>query len=80
MERTLAAIRYAREQGVPCFGTCGGFQHMLIEYARNVLGFQDAQHAEYDPYASNLFITQLACSLAGRTMQLRFTPGSRVAA
>lgn len=80
MEYTLAAIRYARERGMPCFGTCGGFQHILIEYARNVLGFQDAQHAEYDPYASNLFITQLACSLAGRRMQLRFTPDSRVAA
>jgi len=80
MERTLAAIRYARERGIPCFGTCGGFQHMMIEYARNVLGFQDAQHAEYDPYASNLFISELACSLVGQRMQLRFTPGSRVAA
>jgi len=80
MERTLAAIRYARENGIPCFGTCGGFQHMLIEYARNVLGFQDAQHAEYDPYASNLFISQLACSVAGRSMQLCFASGSRVAA
>lgn len=80
MERTLATIRYAREHGIPCFGTCGGFQHMLLEYARNVLGFQDAQHAEYDPYASNLFISQLACSLVGRRMELHFVPGSRVAA
>ena len=80
LERTLAAIRYAREHGIPCFGTCGGFQHMLLEYARNVLGFQDAQHAEYDPYASNLFISQLACSLVGRRMELGFVPGSRVAA
>lgn len=80
MEKTLVAIRYARENGIPCFGTCGGFQHMIIEYARNVLGFKDAQHAEYDPYASNLFISQLACSLAGREMQLSFEPDSRVAA
>jgi len=80
MSRTLAAICYARENGIPCFGTCGGFQHMLLEYARNVLGFQDAQHAEYDPSASNLFISALACSLAGRRMRLRFVPGSRVAA
>ncbi len=41
---------------------------------------KDAQHAEYDPYASNLFISQLTCSLAGRTMHLMFEPGSRVAA
>ncbi|WKJ92245.1 CTP synthase [Methylomonas montana] len=80
MDKTLAAIRHARENNIPCFGTCGGFQHMIIEYARNVLGFIDAQHAEYDPYASNLFISQLACSLAGREMQLRFEPTSRVAA
>lgn len=80
MEKTLWAIRYARECLIPCFGTCGGFQHIVIEYARNVLGFKDAQHAEYDPYASSLFISQLACSLAGREMQLHFEPGSTVAA
>ncbi|MDP1771436.1 MAG: CTP synthase [Methylobacter sp.] len=79
MELTLWAIRYARENKIPCFGTCGGFQHMVIEYARNVLGFKDAQHAEYDPCASSLFISQLACSLAGREMQLDFVPGSQVA-
>jgi CTP synthase (UTP-ammonia lyase) len=79
MDKTLWAIKYAREHLVPCFGTCGGFQHLIIEYARNVLGFEDAQHAEYDPYASNLFISQLACSLAGREMSLTFTPGSLVA-
>ncbi|MBD9356409.1 CTP synthase C-terminal region-related (seleno)protein [Methylomonas albis] len=79
MDKTLAAIRYSRENNIPCLGTCGGFQHMIIEYARNVLGFKDAQHAEYDPYASNLFISQLACSLVGREMQLSFEPNSRVA-
>ena len=79
MDKTLWAIRYAREKGIACFGTCGGFQHMIIEYALNVLGFRDVGHAEYDPYASNLFITQLACSLAGREMELTFSPGSRVA-
>ena len=79
MSRILAAIRHVRENGLPCFGTCGGFQHMLLEYARNVLGVQDAQHAEYDPSASNLFISALTCSLAGRRMQLRFARGSRVA-
>lgn len=79
LEKTLQAIRRARERYIPCFGTCGGFQHMIIEYARNVLGFRDAQHAEYDPYASNLFVSQLSCSLAGREMQVRLLSGSRVA-
>ncbi len=63
-------------RGVPFIGTCGGFQHAVIEYARNVLGFQDAQHAEYDPYASHLFINALACSLAGKSMTIRLQPGS----
>jgi len=80
MAKTLWAVRRAREGGVPCFGTCGGFQHMVLEYARNVLGLSDAQHAEYDPYASTLFISELECSLAGREMRLEFAPGSRVAA
>ena len=79
MAKTLWAIRQARENGVPCFGTCGGFQHIILEYARNVLGFADAQHAEYDPYASRLFIARLACSLVGREMELRFQPDSQVA-
>ena len=79
MARTLEAIRRAREDGVPCFGTCGGMQHIVIEYARNVLGFGDAQHAEYDPYASELFVSALACSLAGREMRLSLVPGSQVA-
>jgi CTP synthase (UTP-ammonia lyase) len=78
MDTTLWVIGYARENNVPCFGTCGGFQHMIIEYARNVLGFKDASHAEYDPSASDLFICQLECALAGREMQLTFSPGSRV--
>ncbi|MCB0194217.1 MAG: CTP synthase [Anaerolineae bacterium] len=79
MDNTLWAIQYARENHVPCFGTCGGFQHMLLEYARNVLSFKDAHHAEYDPYASDLFISELTCSLAGREMELTFVDGSTVA-
>ncbi len=75
----VAALRFGRENGVPTLGTCGGCQHIIIEFARNVLGFSDAQHAEYDPYASRLFISSLACSLAGRTMAVNLTSGSRVA-
>lgn len=77
--RTLEAIRWAREMGVPCLGTCGGFQHMILEYARHFLGYTDAEHAEYDPEASRLFISKLACSLAGREMTLNLEAGSQVA-
>ncbi|MDR8409817.1 hypothetical protein MTP10_13855 [Nonomuraea sp. 3-1Str] len=75
----LAALRHGREHGVPTLGTCGGCQHMVIEYARHVLGYEDAQHAEYDPYASTLFVSELTCSLAGKTMPVTLVSGSRVA-
>jgi CTP synthase (UTP-ammonia lyase) len=79
MLNVLAAIRHARERGVPCLGTCGGFQHMVLEYARNVLGVR-AAHAEYEAAEGDLFITKLACSLRGRSMQLELDAGSQVAA
>jgi CTP synthase (UTP-ammonia lyase) len=75
----IAALRFGRENAVPTLGTCGGCQHIILEYARNVLGFQDAQHAEYDPYASRLFISALTCSLAGQTVPVNLETGSKVA-
>ena len=76
MEGALRIIRHARVNDVPLLGTCGGFQHVVLEYARNMLGFSDAQHAEYDPYASRLFIKELECSLAGQSMPVNIAPGS----
>ena len=73
----LNAIRFARENGYPFLGTCGGFQHAVIEYAQNELGLTDARHAEDDPGESNLFITALSCSLMGETRKIRISPGSR---
>ena len=74
----LKAIRYAREKKVPCFGTCGGFQHIMIEFAENLLGIKEAGHEEYDPAAETLFISELTCSLKGREMELNLVKGSRV--
>ena len=79
LEGALAGIRYAREHSIPFLGTCGGFQHLIIEYARNVMGISDAAHAESDPYASRLFITPLSCSLVGKTMEVAMKPGSKAA-
>jgi CTP synthase (UTP-ammonia lyase) len=76
----LAAIEYARVHDLPLLGTCGGFQHVVLEFARNVLGFADAQHAEYDPYASRLFVTPLSCSVAGQVMTVYIKGGTRAAA
>lgn len=79
MAGALSAIQRAREKGFPLLGTCGGFQHIVIEYARNVLGFTEAEHEETNPLASQLFISRLACSLVGRTMHITLKPGSLVA-
>src|SRR5438105_3785558 len=76
MEGALSAIRMAREQGIPLLRTCGGFQHIILEYARNVLGFKDADHEESSPEASRLFVSRLACSLVGRTMTITLEPSS----
>jgi CTP synthase (UTP-ammonia lyase) len=78
LDGALAALRHGREAGIPTLGTCGGCQHMLLEFGRNVLGIADAQHAEYDPYASRLFVTPLTCDVAGRTMHVTLDPASRL--
>jgi len=79
MEGALRAIRLARENRIPLIGTCGGFQHIILEYARNVLNLADAEHEETNPTASRLFISKLACSLVGRTMTISLKPESLVA-
>lgn len=80
MEGALAAIRYAREQGVPLLGACGGFQHIALEFVRNVLGIAEADHAETAEGAERLAVTPLVCSLAGQSHPVRPLPGSRAAA
>jgi CTP synthase (UTP-ammonia lyase) len=79
MEGALNTIRYARESGAPFLGTCGGFQHALIEYARNVLGIEEADHAESSPYASVLFVTPLSCAMHETKGIVKLEPGSMAA-
>lgn len=76
----LGAIRFARETRRPFLGTCGGFQHALIEFARNVAGLEAAAHAETNPGARTLVITPLSCAMVERTGDVRLTPGSRLRA
>ncbi len=80
LDGALHGIQYARERKIPFLGTCGGSQHLVLEYARNVMGIREAAHAETDPYASCLFITPLSCSLVGATMDVRVQPGTKAAA
>jgi CTP synthase (UTP-ammonia lyase) len=78
MEGALTAIRYARQNGVPFLGTCGGFQHALLEYARNVLGLTEADHAESNPASSLPLIARLACSLVEQEDRILLAEGSRI--
>ncbi|VBB44258.1 CTP synthase [uncultured Paludibacter sp.] len=48
-EGKFLALQYAREHNIPCFGICFGMQTMCIEFARNVLGYSDANSTEIDP-------------------------------
>ncbi|MFJ9550408.1 hypothetical protein ACIRPF_30185 [Streptomyces erythrochromogenes] len=71
-----AAIRVAREEGVPFLGTCGGFRHTLLEYARTVCGPAWVAHAEDDPGAADPLIAPPACSPVGHEGVVRAEPGS----
>jgi CTP synthase (UTP-ammonia lyase) len=73
----VEAARVARERRIPFLGTCAGFQHMLLEFARHVCGL-DVAHAENDPAARDYLLTPLACSLAGHENRVRLTPGSLI--
>jgi CTP synthase (UTP-ammonia lyase) len=77
MSGALEAIRYARESGKPFLGTCGGCQHALIEYARDVLDLKEADHAETNPDASVLFVSPLRCALRDVREEIKLLPGSR---
>ena len=67
----LLGIEWARVSRLPFLGTCAGFQHGVIEYARNVLGHERAAHGEYGAGDDDdLFIDELLCSLVGKTMEV----------
>ena len=56
IEGKFAAIKYAREHDVPCLGICLGMQCMVIEFARDVLGYKDANSTEMEPHTTHKVI------------------------
>ncbi len=89
IEGMITAIRYCRENQLPCLGICLGMQLAIIEYARNVLGISDANSAEFDPQSKNhvidLMPEQKDVVQLGGTMRLgqypcKLTPGTKAAA
>lgn len=75
----LRAIRFAREQRRPFLGTCGGFQHAVLEYARNVLGWANAAHGETSPEAERALLTPLSCALIETVDSLQLEVDSLIA-
>ena len=78
-EGAMRAIQFAREQRRPFLGTCGGFQHAVLEYARNVLGWKDAEHGELAPQSTRAVIAPLSCALVEATDTVRLAPYTRIA-
>ncbi len=68
IEGMLVAIKYARENKIPLFGICLGMQLVCIEYARNVIGYKDANSGEFDPMTSHNVIDFLENQYNGINM------------
>ncbi|MGD9688887.1 MAG: CTP synthase [Phycisphaerales bacterium] len=59
VEGKIACVRHCRERKIPYLGICLGFQVAVIEFARNVLGLQDATSTEFDPKTAHPVISEL---------------------
>lgn len=70
----IQTAQYARENNIPLFGICLGMQIMVIEYARNVLGLEEANSSEFNPEGSDSVISlleeQVNVKSYGGTMRL----------
>jgi CTP synthase len=89
IEGKVLAAKFAREGNVPFLGLCLGLQCAVIEFARDVLGTQDANSTEFDMFTEHPVIDfmpdQRTMQEKGGTMRLglypaRLTPGSKAAA
>ena len=74
IEGKINAVRYVRENGIPFLGICLGMQMAVIEYARNVLGIEDAHSTEMEPHTPhpviNMMEEQKTITDKGGTMRL----------
>jgi CTP synthase len=78
IEGKIMAARYARERKVPYLGLCLGMQIMCIEFARGVLGLEDANSSEFevtsDHYIIDMMLEQRGITDLGGTMRLGVYP------
>ncbi len=78
IEGKIIAVQYARENNLPFFGICLGMQMAVIEFARNVMGLQQAHSVEMDPNSPdpviNMMEEQKRITMMGGTMRLGSYP------
>lgn len=75
----MNAIQFAREKNYPFIGTCGGFQHVVFEFARDILNLTEVSRTDFDPYSPNHFISALNCSLTGDKRTIFLTKDTKTA-
>ncbi|KIJ63190.1 hypothetical protein HYDPIDRAFT_29879 [Hydnomerulius pinastri MD-312] len=76
-EGMILAIKWAREQKIPFLGICLGFQMAVLEWARSVLGVQDATSTEFNPDTAHpfvIFMPEISRTHMGGTMRLGLRP------
>lgn len=78
-DNVLSAIAYARLHNLPFLGTCGGYQHAALEYARGALGYSNADNAEINPHTSMPLIAGLSCKLYDESAAINLVAGSELA-
>jgi GNAT superfamily N-acetyltransferase len=76
----LWAIQFARTHRTPFLGTCGGYQHALLEYVRHVLGRAGADHQELRPESEFSLLTRLSCPLLEKSEMVLFPGPGRLRA
>ncbi len=78
IEGKIAAVGYARENGIPFFGICLGMQCAVMDFARNVCGLEDANSSEFDENTAypviHLMESQRKIYKKGGTMRLGAYP------
>lgn len=74
----LDLIKHARTTGIPYLGTCGGYQHAILEYAQNVLGYTHAELEEENPTANMPLISALSCRLVDEDQKITIEKNSKL--
>jgi len=77
-EAVIAAIEQARRDDRPFLGTCAGYQHAVLEFARHALGIESAESSEDNPDAATPIIDALSCGLIDVGAAIDIDPGSRL--